>query len=68
MAEPFDPKHRVEITRAVKRGEWYTVEGVAGGKKTSVDIPAPTVESRSRRDAEALMRRSILGTALNDKS
>lgn len=64
MPKPdYDPKDHSAITRVTKRGDWYTVEGVSGGRKTSVDIPAPSVESRDRKSAEALMRRSLYGTA-----
>lgn len=43
-----------------KKGEWYTVKGRASnGREVSVDIPAPTVEGRTRKDAEALFARSI---------
>ena len=58
------PGESIEITRRTKRGEHYTIEGVdrRTGQKASVEIPAPTLEGRSRKDAEALMRRSIYGT------
>lgn len=56
-----DPR-KVEITKVNRRGDWTTVEGVAAGKKVSVDIPNPTVD----KGGEALMKRSLLGTALSD--
>lgn len=58
----YDPKKEVDITRATKRGDYYTVQGVAEGKKAEVHIPAPSLEKMSRRDAEAYMRRGLLGT------
>lgn len=63
MTKPeYNPKKDVTITRAEKRGEHYTIEGIAEGRKTTVHIPAPSVEGRSRESAEALMRRGLLGT------
>lgn len=48
------------MTEVSKRGDWYTVKGRASdGREVSVDIPAPTVEGHSRRDAEKLFERSI---------
>lgn len=60
-----DARDVVDLTKVEKRGEWYHVEGVAAGKRESVDIPAPSVEGRSRNDAEGLFRRSIYGTVIN---
>lgn len=58
----YDPKKDVKLTRVEKRGEHYHVEGVAEGRRTSVVIPAPSVESQRRDHAEAYMRRGLLGT------
>ena len=58
----FDPRDRVTVTSVKKRGAWYTVQGVADGKKASVDIPAPSLDGRPASAAEALMRRSLLGS------
>ena len=63
----YDPRSKVDLTRVSKRGDWYTVEGYVKGRKTSVDIPAPSVESKTRREAEALMRRSVYGVAQSEK-
>ena len=57
----YDPKDKAEVTRVSKRGDWYTVEGYASGKKVSIDVPAPSIDGASRREAEALMRRSLYG-------
>ena len=62
MSKSYNPKDKVEITRVNKRGEHYTVEGVAEGKKVTVHIPAPSVERSDRREVEAYMRRGLLGT------
>lgn len=71
MSEAPDPRKAVEILNVSKRGEWYTVEGVdrRTGKKTSVDIPAPSLEShRTRAAAESYLRRSIFGASrLSDR-
>ena len=63
----YDPRHKVDLTRVSKKGSWYTVEGYVGGRKTSVEIAAPDIESRSRREAESLMRRSVYGVNRSDK-
>ncbi len=43
-----------------KKGDWYRVRGTdSAGRAQSVDIPAPSVEKLSRKEAEALFRRSI---------
>ena len=68
MSRPsYDPRDKVDLTHVNKRGEWYTVRGVIKGLETSVEIPAPTIESKTRREAEALMRRSLYGTAQSEK-
>ena len=59
----FDPRDRVNITSVKKRGDWYSIQGTADGKKASVDIPAPSLDGKSASSAEALMRRSLLGTS-----
>lgn len=58
----YDPKKDVKIIDVKKRGEHYHVEGIAEGRRSSVVIPAPSVESQSREKAEAYMRRGLLGT------
>ena len=66
MTQAPDPRESVEITRVDKRGDYYTVEGVdrRTGKKSSAEVPAPSLEGfRTRRDAEAYMRRSIYGVS-----
>ncbi len=63
----FDPKDQVKGVEARKKGDWYTIEGHVRGEKVRVDIPANEVESRKRGDAEALMRRSLLGTANEER-
>jgi hypothetical protein len=60
-----DGRDVVDLTKVEKRGDWYRVEGVVAGKRESVEIPAPSVEGRSRQDAEGLFRRSIYGTVIN---
>jgi len=68
MSREFDPKTQVTVTRVKKEGAYYTVEGVVrGGKSETVHIPAPTIESRSRQSAEALMRRSLYGSSTHPK-
>jgi len=62
----FDPRNRVAITKVDKRGDWYTVEGVADGKRVSASIPAPTLESRAKGRDAALIRRTLLGTSMMD--
>ena len=58
-----DPKNCVEVVRADKRGDYLRVEGVAQGRKVSVDIPVPSLETfKSDSAREAYMRRSLLGT------
>ena len=58
-----DFKDKVVITGVEKRGDHFTVEGVAEGKKTTVHIPAPSIEGeRFESDRQALMRRSLLGS------
>ena len=57
-----DPKG-VEITDRKKEDGWYKFEGVVDGKRVSVDVHAKDVESRSRKDAESLAKRSLYGTA-----
>lgn len=45
---------------ASKNGEWYTVKGRASnGREVSVDIPAPNVDGKSRKEAQELFARSI---------
>ena len=68
MSHPsYDPRDKVDLTKVDKRGEWYTIKGMIKGRETSVEIPAPTIESRTRREAESLMRRSLYGTAQSEK-
>lgn len=65
MAKPeFDPKDRVAITKVDKRGDYYTVSGVADGKAVHAHIPAPDLEKRAGGSDRALIRRTLLGTAL----
>jgi hypothetical protein len=66
MPTDYDPSKNVEITRAEKRGDWYSVDGVANGKRVHVDIPAPSVEGRGKSAGERLMKRSLLGTAMSN--
>ena len=67
MARPeFDPKGRVDLTRVQKQGDWYHVEGVADGRRGSVDIPASHIDGNSRSIAEARLKRGVLGTVLQD--
>ncbi len=63
----FDPKDQVHGIESRKRGEWYETTGYVGGRKVSVGIPANEVEGRSSKDAHALMRRSLLGTANQER-
>jgi hypothetical protein len=67
MTQP-DPRQQVEITRVDKRGDWHTVEGVVKGKKVQAHIPAPSLEGRPRKDAEALIRRSLFGVSRMEDS
>lgn len=57
-----DPKN-VEITSKKKEDGWYKFEGIVDGKKVEVDVHAKDVESRSRKDAEDLAKRSLYGTS-----
>lgn len=66
MAEP-DPRDRVTIINVDKRGELLVVEGVVEGKRVSVELGAHVQEGRSRQQMEALMRRSLYGTAQLEK-
>lgn len=60
--EAPDPKKSVEVVRADKRGDYLRVEGVAEGRKVSIDVPVPSLESfKTERDKEAYLRRSLLG-------
>ena len=54
---------RVNITDQKKEGEWYKFKGIVDGKRVEVDVHAKDVESRSRKDAESLAKRSLYGTA-----
>lgn len=57
-----DPKKSVEVVRADKRGDSLHVEGVAEGRKVSIEIPVPSLEHfKTDRDREAYMRRGLLG-------
>lgn len=58
----YDPKE-AHITRVDKRGDHHTVEGVVEGKKVTVHIPEPSMSKfKTRAEAEAYMRRGLLGT------
>jgi len=62
MREAPDPKKSVEVVRADKRGDSLHVEGVAEGRKVSVEIPVPSLEHfKTDREREAYMRRGLLG-------
>lgn len=63
----YDPRDKVDLTRIEKRGEWYKIEGRVKGRKTVVEIAAPDIESKSRREAESLMRRSVYGVDRSEK-
>lgn len=63
----YDPTDRAQIHAVTKRGEWYQVEGHSGGRKVRLEIHAKDIESRSDKDARALMRRSLLGTATQER-
>ena len=57
-----DPKKSVEVIRADKRGDSLHVEGVAEGRKVSIEIPQPSLEHfKTDREREAYMRRGLLG-------
>jgi hypothetical protein len=60
-------RKQIQIQEVTKRGEWYTVKGGSGSEHASVEIPANTVESRSRGDAEALFRRGLAGEILRQR-
>ncbi len=62
----YDPRDKVDLTRIEKRGEWYKVEGRVKGRKIEVDIAAPDTESKARREAESLMRRSVFGASKDE--
>jgi hypothetical protein len=49
----------VGIRSVDKRGEWYTVRGVVGGRETSVDIPANQIEGKSRAEAFRLFQHGL---------
>ena len=57
-----DPE-KVDIVDRKKDGEWYKFRGIVDGKKVEIDVHAKDVESRSRKDAESLAKRSLYGTA-----
>ena len=57
------PESQVVITARTKRGEFYEIQGLVGGKKVAVEIHAEHVERRPLKEAEALMKRSLYGTA-----
>lgn len=59
----FDPRDRAAISEVRKRGEYYEVVGHVDGRRVSVEIAAPDIESRTAGDREALMRRGLLGTS-----
>lgn len=60
--DPFDPRGSVEVTRADKRGDHLRVEGVAEGRKVSIEIPQPSLDHfKTEREREAFMRRGLLG-------
>lgn len=63
MTDAYDPKAHVHITKVDKRGEWHTVKGIVAGKEVTAHIPAPSLDGRQRKDAEALIRRTLLGTS-----
>ena len=49
-----------DVQDVKKKGDWYTVKGrSADGRPVSVDIPAPAVEGKTRKEAQALFERSI---------
>lgn len=53
----------IRITKADKRGDHLTVEGVVEGRKVSVEIPQPSLDKfRTEREREAYIRRGLLGT------
>lgn len=59
----MNPREHVDITRVVKRGEWYTVEGTVKNQgKASVEIPAHAVESKDTKEATALFKRGLFGS------
>lgn len=62
----YDPKSEVTITKVEKRGEYHEVEGRVNGRKVTAGIPAPSLDGRTRKDAEALIRRTLLGTSRMD--
>lgn len=49
----------VEVTNVRKVGEWYTVQGVVNGRPASVDLPASSVDGRSRTDAYEYFKQSL---------
>lgn len=56
-------QEKVDIVSKKKEGEWYKFEGIVDGKRVGVDVHAKDVESRSRKDADDLAKRSLYGTA-----
>ena len=67
MPKEFDPKDRVHVEHVNKKGDWYTVRGRADGKAVEAHIPAQTLESRPKGSDVALIRRTLLGTAMHSQ-
>lgn len=63
MSQSYPDAKDVQIISVSKRGEWYHVEGITGGRKASAEIPAPAVERDCCGPREALFRRTIKGVA-----
>ena len=50
---------KIEVERVQKRGDWYVVEGIVNGHRTSVDLTSPSVERQPEKDAREYMKRSL---------
>lgn len=48
-----------------KRGDWYVVKGVSGGREVSVDIPANQIDGKSRDKAHELFQKGLKTVAEN---
>lgn len=58
---------KVQVTEVTKKGDWYHVKGGIGDKRGSYEIPASSVEGRSRGDAQRMFERGIITSVVTSK-